>query len=482
MKSLEEMSDYLNPLLVKEVRQLFHSKQYLVLIALFLLGELTVLYGIMLNYKDMDADAKEHLGVMAFSFQCVGMSLAVFLVSVFRTCQTFNSERLDKNLDYTRLCSITPFSVAIGKLMSPVVLMLVIVALIMPFMVISYFMRGISLQTMMIWLAILIPQYLVGIQVAVFIGAIGKKGAEALLFLALVIILPIAISMSVTFSFMGHSPRIEQVALVLGIIAVGLFCQAFAWTVAMISRNKSNIMFHPRLCAFAICVLYPLLFLIMMAYGHTGFSFARRPEHALMIITMLMSMVILTIQLAFVFEREQPGARVMAERPKRQLLRAGWFFLSSGRAGGISLSVLLLLLETAIVMVADLNLTLRAESKSAVIISLYALFYCLFAVVLNRFFPKINTILGFVISVALWFILPAIACGSYAMLKKLPDEAAFEYMFTTPLYIFAKSDTALLLDKRFLVPFFICVFLMLPLCKYIVVEFIHFVKDEEDAA
>ena len=172
----------------------------------------------------------------------------------------------------------------------------------------------------------------------------------------------------------------------------------------------------------------------------------------------------------------------MAERPKRQLLRAGWFFLSSGRAGGISLSVLLLLLETAIVMVADLNLTLRAESKSAVIISLYALFYCLFAVVLNRFFPKINTILGFVISVALWFILPAIACGSYAMIKKLPDEAAFEYMFTTPLYIFAKSDTALLLDKRFLLPFFICVFLMLPLCKYIVVEFIHFVKDEEDAA
>ena len=38
MKSLEDLSDSLNPLLVKEVRQLFHSKQYLVLMALFLLG------------------------------------------------------------------------------------------------------------------------------------------------------------------------------------------------------------------------------------------------------------------------------------------------------------------------------------------------------------------------------------------------------------------------------------------------------------
>ena len=486
MKSLEDMSDYLNPLLVKEVRQLFHSKQYLVLIALFLLGELSVLYVMMLNYKDMTVNTKEHLGEMAFAFQCVGMSLAVFIVSVFRTCQTFNNERLDKNLDYTRLCSITPFTVAIGKLLSSVVNMLVLVALILPFMVISYFLRGISLQNIMIWLAILIPQYIVGIQVAVFIGSIGKKGAEALLFLAVVIVLPFMIGMGVSVSFMGRTPKIEQIAVTLAIIAIALFSQAFAWTVAMISRSKSNIMFHPRLCALAICILYPLLYIIMIAYAPKSISFSRRPENILMVITTLMSMVIGTIQLAFVFEREQPGARVMAERPKGKFFRAVMFFLSSGRAGGVSLSIFLMMIEAAVIAVAFKYSTVTRESLSPLIISLYVLFYCLFAVLLNRFFPKINTILGFVISVAIWFVLPSICVFSYGMMTKMADEALFEILFTTPLYMFASSSfdssSSTTLDKRLIVPLVMCALLLLPLCKYIILEFIHFVKDEEEEA
>ncbi len=491
MKSLEDMSDYLNPLLVKEVRQLFHSKQYLVLIALFLLGELSVLYVMMLNYKDMTVHTKEHLGEMAFAFQCIGMSLAVFIVSVFRTCQTFNNERLDKNLDYTRLCSITPFTVAIGKLLSSVVNMLVIVALILPFMVISYFLRGISLQNIMIWLAILIPQYIVGIQVAVFIGSIGKKGAEALLFLAVVVVMPFVIGMGVSVTFMGRTPKIEQLSVTLAIIAIALFSQAFAWTVAMISRSKSNIMFHPRLCASAICILYPLLFIILVAYAPMKlFSFSRRPENILMVITTLMSMVIGTIQLAFVFEREQPGTRVMAERPKRRFFRAVMFFLSSGRAGGISLSIILMMIEAVIIQAAYSFFTVTHESISPLVISMYVLFYCLFAVLLNRFFPKINTILGFVISVAIWFVLPTICVFSYGVMTKMADEALFEILFTTPLYMFASGDVSgtssasntMICDKRLIVPLVICVLLLLPLCKYIILEFVHFIRDEEEDA
>ncbi len=489
MKSLDEMSDYLNPLLVKEIRQLFHSKQYLVLISLFLLGELAVLYIMMLNYKDMGSYTKESLGTTAFVFQCIGMSLAVFLLCMFRTCQMFNKERMDKNLDYTRLCSITPFTVACGKVLSATAMMLVIIALIAPFMVISYFLRSISLQTIMLWMLILVPLYMLGIQLSVLFGSIGKKGAEGILFLALVIVAPniIGTLAAMLFSRRHSAPKIEEVAFLLASISVGLFLQAFSWTVALISRSKSNIMFHPRICALAICILYPLLCgCAVFLFPSSMVAAWCRSGDAVMLTEIIMSLVTGTIQFAFIFERDTPGVRVMAERPKSRLLRAGMFFLSSGKAGGISLCAVLQVLGFVVYQAARMKVSGSHSFDSPLSVSLYMMFYCLFAVMLNRIFPKINTIVCFVISLSIWLALPVIAGYSYATLASMSDSAVYEILFTTPLFVFADSakKTTFLVyySYRLLVPLVPCILLLAVLSRYIVREFIHFVKDEEEAA
>ena len=117
-------------------------------------------------------------------------------------------------------------------------------------------------------------------------------------------------------------------------------------------------------------------------------------------------------------------------------------------------------------------------------VSLYMMFYCLFAVMLNRIFPKINTIVCFIISLSLWLALPIIAGYSYATMANLSDSAIYEILFTTPLFFFADSakNSAILLDYRHLVPLVPCILLLAVLSRYIVREFGHFVNDEEEAA
>ena len=103
---------------------------------------------------------------------------------------------------------------------------------------------------------------------------------------------------------------------------------------------------------------------------------------------------------------------------------------------------------------------------------------------LNRIFPKINTIVCFIISLSLWLALPIIAGYSYATMANLSDSAIYEILFTTPLFFFADSaeNSAILLDYRHLVPLVPCILLLAVLSRYIVREFVHFVNDEEEAA
>lgn len=480
MKSLDEISDCLNPLLVKEVRQMFHSTIYLVVMGLFLLAELAVLFFMMLSYRDMHASTKNELGLIAFVFQCIGMSLAVLVVCVFRTCITFNKERMDSNLDYTKLCTMTPFSVVWGKLSSAILLMLVIVSLITPFMAISYFLKGISIQTMLVWMLILIPEYILAIQFAILAGSVGKKGAEVIMLVLICQVIPQIIGAVAVAS--GHGSKIEMVAVMLAAASLTVFMLCFSWTVALISRSKSDIMFFPRLCVYIINIALPIVFVgLLFAFGGAASS---TMKDGIIAISVLQLISTGTLMLAFVMERAEPGRRVLAERPVKKLLRAIKFFLASGRAGGIASACVLLIINFLTMILLSLGAaTMDIDLLRPLGCALFVMLYSLLAVTISRYLKKLHPVISLVIVVLVLFALPVIILSLYAMSAKINDgEFVLGLSFTSPLFVFAEDSLFKGVPNMLIspgIPLVIVIGLNLP---YLVRSFKTFVWEEQEAS
>ena len=159
--TLDDLSDRLNPVFIKESRQVFHNKIVLVTLSLLLAAELFMHLIIMVNYSSMRDSTLEELGKVSFVIQQVMIGISILLICVFRAGNTFVQERSVADLDYSRISVITPHKILIGKVLSQLLIMVDIYTIAMPFMFIAYFLRGISIPQMVGWSLAVFPIYLV---------------------------------------------------------------------------------------------------------------------------------------------------------------------------------------------------------------------------------------------------------------------------------------------------------------------------------
>lgn len=478
----DDLSDKLNPLLLKEARQFFHNRGLLGVMGFLLAAELLMLVIIKLTVMEPGNDYSK-IGMISFVLQNVGMGLAIMILCAFQFGKRFESERIDRDLDYSRLSTISPFSIVLGKLCSALLLMLFIHSLCLPFMVIAYFMRGITFALMAGWICSVLPMYVAYTQLALLIGSFGKKGSSVLLVLFFNCFFGF-ISLFVACNIPGAG--IMPIVLTDMYLLV-LFGLLFTLTLASVTNARANVMFWPRLYSVLSLIAIPAVnFIVCFVYEYAiktkngvftrylfGSSLVLDYETlSFGAITALMLILCMTIVIV-VFERTEPGVRVMNERPHGAFRRFVYFFLSSGKAGGLALGWILTIAFVGCVY--GLNMfapdKLELDDARICLVCCYVLFNVQIIVILERIWPKVKSGI-FLVGVFLIFDFLPFLVVSIMKAGNFAEDIEEILVIATPLLLF--DD--MVFQSFGWCPMVFAILSALPLIPYVWREFRAFMK------
>jgi hypothetical protein len=337
----------MNPIVVKELRQAVQSR-FVVAMLMLLLAVLVVTLGLVLVNQGSGANIDSDLGSQLFmGFQAILLGTCMFFVPVYVGVR-LAAERSSATADLLYVTTIRPISIIWGKLLAGAVVTALTFSACVPFMVVTYLLRGIDLPTIFFILGIDALVVLAATQLAIFVGTIPVGWPiKALLGLLLLIGLGTA--------FIGMTSWIGFSLLVFGIGSViddpdfwvGMGVSAGAWlagvgmlfvlAVAMISPPTSNRALAPR-----------VYFTLIWAVSLVGFVLLCRQFGDIEGIGVWLAIVLVSLVLAVIIsssEREVLGPRLRRSVPRNRLLRPIAFLMYSGSAGGLLWAGLLIVLS-----------------------------------------------------------------------------------------------------------------------------------------
>jgi hypothetical protein len=425
---VNRLDDWLNPIVVKEMRQAVKSRAVLIVLTMFLLLQLGYLL-VRLSYTNNRDAATLNLTAGRDAFQVLQLILlgtCLLLIPLY-TGIRLAAEHSDTNVDLLFISSLRPRSIIAGKLQASILLLLLVFSAFAPFMTFTYLLRGIDLPSIFLVLGLNFLAVLLGTQVAIFLGAIpanwGMKVMLGLVGLGILgLLFGSALSLSSGLLFLGVGFRYDSVdfwliagAIVIGVVAImGLL---FTWSVAVVSPPSANRALPVRLYTLGGWLVTGGVALLLTRHF-------RQPA-PLYIWMDLVTLLLCGQLLTAINEREQWGQRVRRTIPSSWLLRGPLFLLYSGAAGGILFTLILLVLTIAVpgyvlanwseLFVSPLGrMTLEASKENtlaALLIALYTFNYCLTAVVLRNTVLKrwVRPIYTWVVALLLWglgFTLP----------------------------------------------------------------------------
>ena len=399
----KEIGDMINPVLVKELRQYLHGRLLISLMALMLAALILTL----LLFTGVLLDEKES-GVMMFTVVSLVTALSSIFVVPFGALTRFVAERSDNELDFSRITTLTPGAIVRGKLAGAVVMLLFIFSLSLPFMVIAYFLRGISMTQMLITSLLLFVQILGLTQLALLAGATGKRWITGVFVLAFLQCGVPFLSMIFMVNSFGSGFGSTEGMMLYGsllIVALGI-AMTFMLTISLVSSPNSNRTGHFRIFAAASLIVFPLLATVPVFFdvADSG-SFALAVAIACILITLS------TLESVATLERGEAGARVVRHCPRRLAGRGIHFLFSSGWTGGITLSLLLTAAVVGVTLGAEALLDIDPTDdfheafNIARPVMMLILFYAEFALILKRMIPAVP---GWV-----WLILVTIVLSGF---------------------------------------------------------------------
>ena len=346
-------SDSFNPVLIKELRQHFHGKLFLITMGLLLLAQLATVF---LLYANMEtALANNHnidvMGPTLFTASLVTFGIACVLLCCIASLTRFMQERINPELDFSRFCAMTPLQILWGKMTSCYAIAIYLLSLCLPFLVIAYFLRGLSIINIALGVAFAIVGTLFAIQVALFIGSIGQKNLIGILIFIVLWgsggIASLIAGIVSRFMYRGSVSNFALplcLALFLVFVAIGFI---FVLNLALLSAPLANRTMPARIYTIALALLSPVF----------GFCVCYIPKipspmTETMVTTFFVACVISSCLCSFIagFERSVIGPRVQHQCPQNPLQRFGFFLISSGSGGGIMLAWIFQLIAFAIAL------------------------------------------------------------------------------------------------------------------------------------
>lgn len=341
--------DRLNPIVVKELRQAVQGKALATILVFILFVEILFLGFTLFSIRMGPAGAPQRVdaGREVFSVLFgVLFFVSLFFVPLY-TGIRMAFERSDANLDLLFITTLTPRAIIGGKLLAGAYLTVLLFSACLPFMALTYFLRGIDLPTIAMILAAAFVTVAAATQVAILVAALPTSrifkvllgfAGLALLFTLFVSGLGMSYALTHTgvagFSFsMGAGAG--GLTVLLGAVFTGVL--AFVFSVAAIMPPASD---RARPVRKTILGVWLLSGAATLAQGRfLGSAGGETP----FVVWLVLATALLGLSLiAAVSERETLGPRVRRSIPEAGLERAIAFLFTSGRAGGLAFGVILI--------------------------------------------------------------------------------------------------------------------------------------------
>ena len=388
------LDDWINPIAVKEMRQAVNGRLMAWTLTAFLLIQVGIVASVLLFSETYQYDFSIGRNVfMGLLGVLLGTCLFYLPIS---TSARFATERFQQNIDLLFITTLKPVQIIWGKTLAAMALLLLFFTASMPFMMLTYLLRGIDLQSSIILLGLDFLAVCACIQVAIWLATI--PGPQVL---RLLIGLPILfgafifvwqISYGMLHNGIGTrigpwgvwAPALTIASFV--ILGAGLL---FVLSVTNITHPTANRALGIRIYLFfawlTTGIVIGIWSIIDRSSGPIG--------------TWLVVMALLFSANLFnsIGEPHEPGPRVLRTIPQKRLPRFLAFFLYSGVASGISYSILMivgtfavaaLFLDVAALLIGPGYKSGGFEDSFIIsaVFALYALVYSLTALTIKRFF------------------------------------------------------------------------------------------------
>lgn len=348
-RTIARIDDWLNPIVVKELRQAVQSKLVVAGLMLFLFFQVLILAWVLLDAGTAaQTSSSNQLGGLntrvgrrvseVLQYLMLGTCLLVPLYVGGRLA----AERSDTHTDLLFISALKPRSIVSGKFLSGLVLVLLIFSACAPFLAFTYLLRGIDVPSVLFLLGLDLILALGGIATTIFLGVIpapraikGLMGVGAVFALGGLFSWGMALSLrQINGGLFANAREFwTRGALTAGVLAggVGLL---FTWSIAVLSPPAANKGVFLRGYILAVVVLLGAAALYL-GWKETHFRYLQP--------WLIASAGLCCVQLFIsINEREHLGPRIVRTIPRSPLLRPLAFLFYSGAAGGVVFCVLLL--------------------------------------------------------------------------------------------------------------------------------------------
>lgn len=148
----ERASDWLNPILVKEMRQTLKSRQFIGSFMIMLAASwLITLFGLLLSGPQLETEGG---GKLFFSAYYLALTVTICIVVPFGAFRSLLSERDLQTYEVLSITTLRPSQVVWGKLLSAVTQSFMHFSVISPFIAFTYLLKGIDLFTILFLLLV----------------------------------------------------------------------------------------------------------------------------------------------------------------------------------------------------------------------------------------------------------------------------------------------------------------------------------------
>ncbi len=400
LRIIQAADNRLNPIVVKEMRQLVQSRWVLSIIMLFLLVILGTMAIFAINSSaEIDTYTTQTLTVGRRSFLILAMIFSVtcmFFIPAY-TAMRLSNERSWDGMDLLYVTTLTPAAIIRGKFQAGILLCILILSVSLPFMVLCYFLRGIDLPTMAFAIFICILCVIVVNQASLFVACLPVQKVFKFLLGIGSLLLVFWITAGL-YTGLRHIINLGYEGIfqtgdawwpiasfvLLTLLVTGLF---YRLCVALISPQSMDRAFGLRVYVAAMWGLSLILTIISTVFIYSPRGYGNGAVLTWYVLSLLGVMIGL---LASISENENRSARVTASIPHNTLLHKIAFFFYCGPANGIAWCATIAVCTALVPLLFQLGSgkDMSFYSKNAAgtmgILTLYAFGYAISALFLRR--------------------------------------------------------------------------------------------------
>jgi len=344
--TIGRLSDRVNPIAVKELRQAVRSRIVTGIFIFFLVVQFAIVALVLLLDESAATSLSAGRGLAAglYSFM---MFVCIVFVPIY-TGLRLAWERSDTRRDLMFATTISAGAIIRGKMLTAAMIVALIYSACAPFMVFTYLLRGIDLPTIFTMLGLGALYILGSVQFALFLACIptsrvariflGLIGLGTILWTAGSFVFASSMMLagpSFFFFFAPGGPGAYWGALAFGLIlsVLAMGCQYFV-SVAILQPPSANRMLPVRIYTTAVWLLGGAVAAVWSVVAADG--------DAIVTWAMTSAVFFTGALLVAVSERETWGPRVRRRIPRFLPARAVAFVFFSGAAGGVLWACLIL--------------------------------------------------------------------------------------------------------------------------------------------